>query len=114
MGYPANYNFIVSQNETVQYTFTWKTGDPEVPVNLTNYTARMQVKTDLGSAALLTLTNLSGITLSADGAIAITIPHATMATLPAGQLIYDLELLTGATMTPLLAGEFRIRAEVTT
>lgn len=114
MGYPANYNFTVSQNETVQYTFTWKTGDPEVPVNLTNYTARMQLKSNLNSPALLTLTNVSGITLSADGEIAITIPYLIMATLPAGQLIYDLELLTGSTMTPLLAGEFRIRAEVTT
>jgi hypothetical protein len=117
MSYPAKYNFDVSQNETVTRVFTWQTGTPASPVNLTGYTAKMQVKwaaTD--STALITLTDGSGITLGGSaGTISVNIPYATMQTIPAGIAVYDLELLSGAggTMTPLIAGNFTIRQEVT-
>lgn len=110
MGYPATYDFDVSQNETVQHTFTWSVGDPLAPVNLTGYTAKFQVKLESNLPSIVSLTESSGIALGGVlGTIAITIPYATMQTLSPNVARYELELLTGSVMTPLMSGEFRIR-----
>jgi hypothetical protein len=114
MSYPAVYTFEVSQNETVKRTLTWTTNG--TAVDLTGYTAKMQVKWATTDAnALITLTDTSGITLGGSaGTIAITIPYATMQTIPAGYAVYDLQLTSsGGEVTPLIAGDFKIRHEVT-
>lgn len=110
----AEYNIYCDQGSTLSLSLTYKDSN-EAPVNLTGYTARMQVRTEPNaSSTLLSLTSGSGITLGGSaGTIAIQVPASTTEALPNGNFIYDLEIVTGSTVTKLIRGAFRVRAEVT-
>lgn len=111
MGY---YNFTTGQGETFTRTVTWKINT--TAVDITGYTARMQVrKTHRSSTADVSLTHASGLTLGgAAGTIDITITAATTAALTAGQYVYDLELVSASgVVTRVLEGTFTLTAEVT-
>lgn len=105
------------QGANFDYTLTWQTGG--TAVNLTGYSARMQVRDsyDAGTA-IVSLTNGTGITL---GGTAGTIEVALTATQTAAldgtpniQALYDLELVSGAGyVTRLVEGRFYIYPEVT-
>ena len=91
---------------------TWAIGG--TAVNLTGYTAAMQVRENPNSATVLSLTSGSGITLGGTaGTIAISVSTNTMGAATAGNYIYDLELNSGGEVTRLLQGSFAIQAEVT-
>ncbi len=47
------------------------------------------------------------------GGIYISIDSATMTNLPSGNHVYDIELISGATVTRILQGKFEVTAEVT-
>lgn len=102
-----------NQGSTFSKTLTWNIDG--VPVNLTGYTARMQVRSTYASAtALVTLTNGSGITLgTTNGQITLTISAVATAAIAAGNYVYDLELTSGSTVTRLLEGQFIVSPEVT-
>ena len=109
------YNITAEQGATLSRTITWKnsTGNP---INLSGYTARMQVRADYESAAsLLTLTTENGgITLGgALGTIVITASATATAALSAGSYVYDLELVLSDVVTRLVQGAFAVNAEVT-
>lgn len=113
---PGRYDFTIYQGASFDRTFTWQTGDPATAVNLTGYTGRMQIRQAVGSpAAVIELTTSNGrMTLGgAAGTVAIAITAADTADLAAGQFVYDLELINGATVTRLLEGRATISAEVT-
>lgn len=104
---------LCKQGTTFTKTLTWsKDGSP---VDLTSYTAAMQVRsTYSSSSAVVSLTDGHGITLGGDaGTIQITIDNATTAGLTAGDYVYDLELTSGSTVTRLLEGQFIVTPEVT-
>jgi hypothetical protein len=92
---------------------TWAIGG--TAVNLTDYTAAMQVKENASStASVLSLTNGSGITLGGTaGTIAISVSATTMGSATPGNYVYDLELNSGGQVTRLIQGGFAIQAEVT-
>jgi hypothetical protein len=75
----------------------------------------MQVRvTPNAATAAVSLTNGTGITLGGTaGTIDVTIDATTMAGIPAGQYVYDLELDSGQTVYRLLQGTFQVEAEVT-
>lgn len=109
------YNITAEQGATLTRTVTWKNsvGDP---INLTGYTARMQVRADYDSTtAVLTLTTENGgITLGGSaGTIVITATATATAALSASTYVYDLELVLGSTVTRLIQGSFVVNAEVT-
>jgi hypothetical protein len=110
---PGRYNITAYQGATYDMNLTWRIGG--TAVNLTNYTAAMQVRTTPDATnAILSLTNGSGITLGGTaGTIDITISSTTMGAATAGQYVYDLELNSGSAVTRLLQGTFQIQAEVT-
>ena len=96
-------------------SLTWKdsTGSP---VNLTGYTARMQVRTNYEAEdTLVSLTSSGGdITLGgALGTIAVTIAASVTQGLQLDEAVYDLELVNGATVTRLIQGRAIISREVT-
>lgn len=101
------------QGSTFSKTLVWSIDG--VPVNLTGYTARMQVRSSYTSAtAVVTLTNGSGITLgTTNGQITLTISAIATAAIAAGNYVYDLELTSGGTVTRLLEGQFIVSPEVT-
>jgi len=114
MQQPASYDLVMYQGASWDYTFTWEINN--VVVNLTSFTARMQVRLSYSSTAIvLGLTSGSGITLGgALGTISLAVNAATTAAIPASSYVYDLELV-GSTgeVTRLVEGKFIVTPEVT-
>lgn len=110
---PGRYNITAYQGATYDLNLTWTIGGSAV--DLTNYTAAMQVRTTpAATATIFSLTNGTGITLGGTaGTIAVTIDSTSMGAATAGQYVYDLELDSGSTVTRLIQGTFQIQAEVT-
>jgi hypothetical protein len=114
-GLAGTYNIIADQGATFGRTITW-TDTNGIPVNLTAYTARMQVRPIVSSDVVaLELTTENGrITLGgSNGIITLTVPASVMDDVVAGAYAYDLEMVTGSTVVRLLMGSFTVRAEVT-
>jgi hypothetical protein len=110
---PGLYDLVCPQGASFDKTFTWTIGG--TAVNLTGYTAAMQVRAySDSSAALVSLTNGSGITLGGTaGTIGVAISAAVTTGLDAGSYAYDLELYSGSTVTRLLQGGFTVTGGVT-
>lgn len=112
----GQYNIIADQGATFSRVVIWK-DDTDTPVNLTGYSARMQVRQRyVSTSTVLSLTSpSSGITLgTTNGQIQIVVSASTMAGIAAGDYRYDLELISGSgIVTRLLMGSFTVRAEVT-
>ena len=110
---PATYNITAYQGATYDLSLTYSIGG--TAVNLTGYTAAMQVRENPSSSAtVLSLTNGSGITLGGTaGTIAVAVSASTMGAATPGFYAYDLELTSGSTVTRLIQGKFTIQAEVT-
>lgn len=108
------YNFTIEQGTDFARTLTWSTGSPASPVNLTGYSAAMQIRTS-SAEPIVSLTNGSGITLGGSaGTIAIEIPSATTSTFNFNTARYDLKLVDGSGKpTRLLEGQVSLDAEVT-
>lgn len=112
------YNIRCDQGSTFQRVITVTeppaTGDVQVPVDLTNYTGRMQVRKTSGGTQLISLTSGAGITLGGvDGTITIDMTAAQTAGITRSG-VYDLELVTGSTVVKILRGQFILTPEVTT
>jgi hypothetical protein len=110
---PGTYNITCPQGATWDKTFTVSVGG--TALNLTGYTAAMQVRESADSTAtLVSLTNGSGITLGGTaGTIGVTISSTASAAVDAGSYSYDLELNSGSTITRLLEGSFNVTGNVT-
>jgi len=110
---PGDLDLRMYQGATFRYVLTWLEDD--VAKNLTNYTARMQVREHINATTtLLDLTSGSGITLGgAAGTITIEVAATTTDDIKPGLYVYDLELVTGSTVTRLVEGTFMVSGEVT-
>lgn len=110
------YNITCNQGATFSRTITWKDSRKQVIV-LTNYTARMQVRSEVtASTVLISLTTENGrISIDAPlGQVHLTITATDTSALPAGKYVYDLELVspTGV-VNRIVEGNFLVKAEVT-
>jgi hypothetical protein len=112
---PGILNLTFSQGATwkLAMTYTNSTGDP---IDLSNYTARMQARPSYESATkVLDLTNGTGITLGGTaGTIDLLVPAATTATIGAAQYVYDLEIASASDeVTRVIEGTLLVTPEVT-
>jgi hypothetical protein len=111
----TTYDILIEQGATYSQSITYK--DNGVAVNLTGYTARMQVRATLEAAStLVELTTANGrIALGgAAGTITLTISATDTAALTSGRGVYDLELVSGSgIVTRLLQGVATISRNVT-
>jgi len=111
----TTYDILIEQGATFSQVITYK--DNGVAVNLTGYTARMQVRSTLESATtVVELTTANGrIALGgAAGTITLTISATDTAGLTSGRGVYDLELVSGSgIVTRLLQGVATISRNVT-
>lgn len=116
---PANLDLTVYQGASWDYSLTWNLSG--TPVNLTGYSARMQIRpTYDSSTVVLGLTSGTGITLGGtagtiylEASAATTAGFATENT-PQEQYVYDLELVSPAgVVTRLVQGRVFIDPEVT-
>jgi hypothetical protein len=110
------YDLEIKQGATLSLTATWK-DSTGAAINLTGYTARMQVRSAYdATSTILSLTSSSGITLGgAAGTIAITASATVTAALTAPWAgVWDLELVSGGgVVTRLLEGAATVSPEVT-
>lgn len=111
----GSFDFTIEQGATFNLLMTWKIDG--TPVNLTNWTARLQARVDVeDTEVVLNLTTENGgITLGgALGTITLNQNATQTALLQTGSFVYDLELISGvSSVTRLLQGELTISAEVT-
>ena len=111
---PGTYDLLCPQGVTFDKTFTWTVGG--TAVNLSGYTAALQVRSGADDADVLVSlsTGGSGIVLGGTaGTITATISAAVTDTLDAGSYAWDLELYEGSNVTRLLQGAFNVTGGVT-
>lgn len=110
-GYDANMQVRRSKNDT------------ELLLHITGNTVNSGV-TGGGTTGEFAITGgdagLGGITLNASatgatltGGVRIVVDATTMANVPAGRHLYDLELITGSEVTRVLEGRFEVNRQVT-
>lgn len=123
---PSQYNLgnaTIATRTTTQFTVEnpasglyLQGGDALSAVNITGYTARMQLRSLPNDAyAVLTLTESSGITIDGPtGTLAVRITAAQTAAIIAGPYYYDLEITSPTGVkTRIVQGELNVNAEVT-
>lgn len=112
---PGKYNFICPQGATFSKQLSYLIDS--VPVNLTGYTARMQVreKPSSPSTVLNLTTENGGIELGGlAGSILIDISASTTTSIIPKSYVYDLELQSaGGFVIRLIEGTFNVTPEVT-
>ena len=114
----VTHNITIEQGATLRLTFKWETKDGlgvVTPVDLSSYTARMQVRQNTtADTAVLSLTSPGDITLGADGSIVVEATPAQTAAINIRAGVYDLELedSTGR-VTRFVQGKVAVSPEVT-
>ena len=123
----GNYTFIIEQGATTDFEIVWKdsTGSP---VDLSNYHARMQVRSDYGSTGTLYATlsssldsdgtglnfsGSSGTNSPTEGTIGVFISDTNTAAMDFSKAVYDLEIVSASIVTRLLEGKVTLNPEVT-
>jgi len=109
------YNATIDQGATWSVTVTY-TDSNGAPINLTGYTAAMQVRQNYDSTtADLTLTSPSGgiVITPLTGVVVITMTAAQTEALDEGYFVYDVELTSGSYKDRLIQGQLTIAPEVT-
>lgn len=111
----GTHDFVCEQGATFAREVTW-IDSAGIPVNNVGYVARMQVRETAASAStILSIGTATGeiVLGGADGTITITVAATATASLAAGCYVYDLEMVSGATVYRILQGNFTVDAEVT-
>ena len=110
-----DYDISTEQGSSLSRVVTYNDASGN-PVNLTGYTARMQVRPRASSGfAYLSLTSSSGgLTLGGTtGTITILVDGSVTSAIPAGRYVYDLEVVSGQYVDKVMGGDFVLSAEVT-
>lgn len=116
----AKLKLTIDQGATYRKTWTWKAGDPLLPVNLTGAVARMHIRAEVDSPDILielTSTN-GGLTLGGvAGTIVVYIPASVTSALTWSGAVYDVEVEFPATPEPdvrrILQGQVVVTPQVT-
>ena len=129
----GRYSFVIEQGATLDLNIVYKDSSG-APVNLSNYTAAMQIRDSIGGSTLYaTLTSsignvytktsgdkfisLSGSNLTTpqnSGSIGIYIGHAITNNFTFNEAYYDLELTDGQSRLRLIEGKVQLNKQVTT
>jgi hypothetical protein len=107
----GKYNIVAEQGATFNLNFRVETDG--TPWNLTGYSFAMQVRRSTSSAT--TLLDIDEATMTSLGQVSVTVFAGTMAEVPAGRWVYDIELTSGpgGEVTRILEGRFIVSPEVT-
>lgn len=112
---PGVLNLTFPQGATWKLALTYTNGTDD-PIDLTNYTARMQARSVFESpTTVLSLVNGTGIALGGTaGTINLLVPATTTATITAAQYVYDLEIESDSSeVTRVVQGTLIVTPEVT-
>ena len=117
----GQYNFTIEQGATLKKQFTYK-DSAGAEVDLTNYDARMQIRSSIGSGDKIAdldndtkggLRILAATGSSVSGTIELHIHADSSSLYTFDQAVYDLEIHSGDTVTRLLQGRIKLSKEVT-
>lgn len=113
----GRYDLTIEQGATYSKTLTWKDSN-KAAINLTSYTARMQIRETKESTTTLATSEGTSpsivITLGgALGTILITMTAAITAAFTFDTAVYDLEMILSGAVTRLLEGDVFLSKEVT-
>lgn len=113
------YNIICNQGATFQRSITW-TDSARNPYDISNYSARMQVRSNTSSSTvILELTTGNGRislgnTTATKGQVNLLVGANVTTNLTPGLYVYDLELVSDTGVVDrILEGNFKVNAEVT-
>lgn len=125
----GTYNFTIEQGTTVDFELQY-TDANSLPISLAGYHGRMQIKSGFANDKPTTYANLSssllpdgtGLNFSgsvgtkpvASGSIGVYISAVSSSAFTFAKAKYDLELVSGSTVTRLLEGVITLSKEVTT
>jgi len=125
----GTYNFTIEQGTTVDFELQY-TDVNNSPINLTGYSGRMQIKSGFANDKPVTYTSLSssrypdgtglnfngssGTKPLSSGSIGIYISAVSSSAYTFAKAKYDLELVSGSTVTRILEGVISLSKEVTT
>ncbi len=110
---------VIEQGAEFTKRYTWKAGSPAVPVDISGWVARMQIKDKKGGTSIIDLTEGNGrlINGGAAGTIdLVIIPADTLALTFKGEAFFDLELVETSSgfVRRLVEGRAVLSLEVTT
>lgn len=119
----AEADICIFQGATFSQTLYWEVGSPPSPVNLTGYTAKLQVRSSHSSkAVILELSTSNGrITLGTGGDMTTGAINLSISATDTAQLsvcddvkpVYDLEMTSSGVVSRILQGNVIIAPEVT-
>ena len=114
----AETNLVIKQGATWNQVLSY-TDSSGTPINLTSYTAKLQLKETCKSTfSYLTISTETGeiVIDGPTGTITITVDATVMTRLPSGTYLYDLIIISPAStpvVTRLLEGKITVSPEVT-
>ena len=123
----GNYTFTIEQGATTDFEVVW-TDSAGSRVDLSAYSARMQIRSDYGSSGTLyasltstvssdgtglNLSGSSGNNPMSSGSIGIVISAASTSAFTFDEARYDIEMVSGSYVTRLLQGKVKLSKEVT-
>jgi hypothetical protein len=111
---PGLVNFVCPQGSTFRRTLTYTLDN--LPIDLSGYSSRLQVRQAYYSEdPIISLASGSGITIGGSaGTIDILISASATSNFPAGNHVYDLEIISPSNIVDrLIEGTFNVTPEVT-
>jgi hypothetical protein len=122
----GKYSFTVEQGSTFERQLTYQDSNG-VPIDLTGYSARMQIRPSPGSPTLyltlssslrpdgtgLNMNGLTGVNPTTSGTIGIVISAATSSLLTFDEAAYDLEIYSASYASRIIEGKVKLSKEVT-
>jgi len=123
----GNFTFTIEQGATTDFEIIWTDSNGD-RVDLSTYSARMQIRSDYGSTGTLyaslsstldsdgTGLNLLGSNSQnplSSGSIGLVISAASSSNFTFNEAKYDLEMVSGSYVTRLIEGKVKLSKEVT-
>jgi hypothetical protein len=122
----GKYSFTLEQGSTFERQLTYQDSNG-VPIDLTGYSARMQLRPSPGSPTLyltlssslmpdgtgLNMNGLTGANPTTSGTIGIVVSAATSSLLTFDEAAYDLEIYSGSYASRIIEGRVKLSKEVT-
>ena len=112
----AQFDITADQGATFSLIFTWLQSDAQTPVNLTGFSAAMQVRAETADDLLASFSTAGGsITLGGPaGTITLAAAPSVTTAWTFGAGLYDLQLTdSGGDVVTLIAGIFTVTPAIT-
>ena len=122
----GRYSFTIEQGSTLDFNVQYLDSN-STPVDLTDYSGKMQIRPSAGSSDViatlsssrdtdgtgLNFSGSNGSTPPTSGSIGVFISAASSSAFSFNEAVYDLEIYSGSIVTRILEGKVKLSPEVT-